>query len=92
MRSDLLELATGSLPVIRVFQTNKLQIRKLRCVSFHVDFRLARQIGRVVSEPKVITYAENLAGRDRVFVDRPDTTCTVLLFASKVLNHPDVVG
>jgi hypothetical protein len=35
VRSDLLEFPTGSLPVIRVFQTDKPQMRKLRRVSFH---------------------------------------------------------
>ena len=35
VRSDLLEVPTGLLPVIRAFQTDKPQMRKLRCVSFH---------------------------------------------------------
>ena len=34
-RSDLLEFPTGSLPVIRAFQTDKPQMRRLRRVSFH---------------------------------------------------------
>jgi hypothetical protein len=36
-----------------------------------------------------------LASLGRMFVHRPDDdemSCTKLLFASKVLNHPDVVG
>ena len=76
-------------------QTTSRRMRKLRPVSFHVDYvRLAHQIGRLVSEPKVITVVVKLAGLGRVFVHRPDdnTTCTILLFASKVLNHPDVVA
>jgi hypothetical protein len=35
VRSDLLEVPTGSLLVIRAFQTDKPQMRNLRRVSFH---------------------------------------------------------
>jgi len=43
VRSDLLEFPTGSLSVIRAFQTDKPQMRKLRRVSFHGRLRrLAR--------------------------------------------------
>src|SRR6266851_3601832 len=61
----------------------------LRVVDY---FRLARQIGRVVSEPKVITHAAKLAVLGRILVHRPDDDTTCTYFASKVLNHPDVVG
>jgi hypothetical protein len=55
--------------VICVFQTDKPQMKNLRRVSFHVDyFGLARQIVRVVSEPKAITHAARLAGLGRIFV------------------------
>jgi hypothetical protein len=35
VRSDLLEFPTGSLPVIRAFQIDEPQMRKLRRISFH---------------------------------------------------------
>jgi hypothetical protein len=42
VRSDLLEFPTGSLPVIRAFQTDKPRVRKLSAFLFMIDyFKLA---------------------------------------------------
>src|SRR5215469_3504894 len=74
LRSDLLEFPTGSLSVIRVFQTDKLQMSKLTRFSFHGCYfggfanpwtsprSTANQAAKEVAARSTETYSRAVAG------------------------------